>query len=68
MCPHQEGVEGEGHLPQPAGNILPNAPQDTVDPLGHKEEHLLAHGQPAVHQDFQVLLSGAAFQQVSPSL
>ena len=50
--------------PRPAGHTLFNAPQDTTSLLGHKGT-LPAHGQPAVHQDTQVLLHRAHFQQVS---
>ena len=56
--PHQGRVEGEDHHPQPAGHALPNAPQDTIGLLGHKAT-LLAHSQPVVHQDIQVLLCRA---------
>ena len=55
-----ELVEGEDHLPQTAGNAVPNAPQDTVGLLGHKST-LLAHGQLVVHQDPHILLCRAAF-------
>ena len=58
---------GEDHLPWPAGHAPPNAPQDPTGLLGHQGT-LLAHGQLAVHQNSQVLLHRAAFQQVSPSL
>lgn len=43
MCPHQEGVEGEGHLPQPAAHTLVNALQDPIGLLGHRGTQL-AHG------------------------
>jgi len=56
----------EDHLPWFAGNALPNAPQDTTDPLGHKGA-LLVHGQHGVHQVFSlILLPRAASQQVNP--
>ncbi|NWI29449.1 DIA1 protein, partial [Sula dactylatra] len=66
MWPYWGGIEGEDNLPQPAGHTLFNAPQDTVDLLGH-EGTLLAHGQPSVHQHSKDHLSGAAFQQSFPS-
>ncbi|KAJ7396420.1 hypothetical protein BTVI_145394 [Pitangus sulphuratus] len=31
-----EGSTGQDHLPQPAGNALPNVPQDTIGLLGHQ--------------------------------
>ncbi|XP_052556631.1 uncharacterized protein LOC128089357 isoform X2 [Tympanuchus pallidicinctus] len=65
MRSHQGRVEGEDHLPQPAGHALFNAPQDAIGPLGHKGT-LLAHGQPVVHQDTQVPLCRAPLQQLIP--
>ena len=44
-------------------NALVNAPQETIGLLGHQST-LLAHGQPVVHQDPQVLLCRAPLQQV----
>lgn len=34
--PHQGWAEGQEHLPQPAGNAVPKAPQGPIDPLGQK--------------------------------
>jgi len=59
MCPQQARIEGEDHLPQPAGHDFLNAPQDTIGLLGHKGT-LLAHGQPVVLQDPQVLCRAPA--------
>jgi len=39
----QGRVEGEDHLPCPAGHALFNIPQDTIGLLGHRGT-LLAHG------------------------
>lgn len=36
MRPHQGRLEGEDDVPQPAGSILFNATQKTIDLLGHK--------------------------------
>ena len=56
MCSHQGRIEREDYLPQPAGHALRfNIPQDTVGLRGYKDT-LLAHGQPLVHWDTQVLL------------
>ncbi|KAJ7428259.1 rna-directed dna polymerase from mobile element jockey-like [Willisornis vidua] len=52
MCPHQGCVEGQEHLCRPGGNALPNAPQNAIGLLGHKDT-LLAHRQLVVHQDPQ---------------
>lgn len=54
MQPHQ--CRGEDHLPQPAGNILPNAAVNVFGLLWGKHI-LLIHGQLVVHQDPQVLQS-----------
>lgn len=53
------------HYPWPAGNPLPKAAQETIGLLCH-EGTCLAHGQPGVQQDPQVLLCKAAFQPVGP--
>lgn len=45
---HQCQVEGRNHLPQPAGNTLPNAAQEPADCLCHKAHW--CHVQ-CVHQD-----------------
>ncbi|KAK4828118.1 hypothetical protein QYF61_023916 [Mycteria americana] len=52
---HQSGVEGQNHLPQPAGHASFDAAQDTVGLLGC-ESTLLAHIQLFIHQYPQVLL------------
>ncbi|PKU43183.1 rna-directed dna polymerase from mobile element jockey-like [Limosa lapponica baueri] len=65
MWPHQGRGEGEDDLLRPAGHALSKAPQETIGRLGH-EDTLLAHGQLAVHQDTELSLSSAAFQQVTP--
>jgi len=65
MWPHQGRVDGKDHLPRPACHTLYNAPQDPIGLFGHRGT-LLAHGQPVVHQDPQVLLHRAPFQQVIP--
>ena len=65
MWPQQNRAEGEDHLPQSAGHVLFNAPQDTVGLLGYKST-LMARGQPAVHQDTWILLRRASLEQVSP--
>ncbi|RMB97863.1 hypothetical protein DUI87_25341 [Hirundo rustica rustica] len=43
----------------------PTAPQDTIGPPDCKDA-LLAHGQPVIHQNSQVLLSRASPQQINP--
>ena len=65
MWPHLGRVEGEDHLPQPAGHALFNASQDTIGLLCHKDT-LLAHGQSVVYQNTLALLHGGPLQQVSP--
>ena len=50
----QDLTEGKDPLPRPAGNTLPNAAQGTVGLLCC-DDALLAHGQPGVYQDTQVL-------------
>ncbi|PKU35685.1 hypothetical protein llap_14008 [Limosa lapponica baueri] len=65
MGSHQGRAEGEDNLPRPAGHTLPDAPQDAIGLLGHKDT-LLAHGRPVVHQDSQVFLLRGVLQQVSP--
>ncbi|KAK4826957.1 hypothetical protein QYF61_012806 [Mycteria americana] len=56
---HQSRVEGENHLPQPAGHASFDAAQDTVGLLGCKRT-LPAHVQLFVHQYPQVLFRRAA--------
>jgi len=36
MRPQQDRVDGEDHLPQPAGHTLFNTPQSTTGSLGHE--------------------------------
>ena len=67
MGPHYVKVEGEDHLPEPAGHIHSNLPQDTIGFLCLMGT-LLAHGLFIAHQDTQVLLHRAPLQQVSPNL
>lgn len=52
--------EEKNHLLPPADNIPPHAAQDTVSLLCSKGT-LLAHIQPAAHQDPQVLFCKAVF-------
>ena len=66
MWPFQSRAEGED-IPRPAAHALCNAPQDTVGLAGH-EGTLLAHGQPAGHQDPQVLLLSAPVQSSAPDV
>ena len=56
---------GEGNLPHAVGHALFNAPQDTIGLLRHKST-LLAHGQPVVHHDTQVLKFAVAVELVVP--
>jgi len=63
--PNQGRVEGEDHLPWPVGQAPFKAPQDPTGLLGQLGT-LLAHCQPAIHQDPQVLLHRAPLQQVMP--
>ncbi|KAK4829425.1 hypothetical protein QYF61_004300 [Mycteria americana] len=66
---HQNGVEGQNHLPQPADHASFDAAQDTVGVLGC-EHTLLAHVQLFVqlfiHQHPQVLLGRAALHHFIP--
>jgi len=51
MWPQKGRVEGEHHLPWPAGHAIINAPHYTIDFLGHQGT-LLAHGLPwTIYQD-----------------
>ena len=36
MRPQQDRIDGEDHLPQPAGHTLFNTPQSTTGSLGHE--------------------------------
>lgn len=58
MGPHQSRVEGDNHLPLPAGRSSLNAAQDLVGLLGCKCT-LLAYVQLFVHQDPRVLRRAA---------
>ena len=65
LRPHEGRVEWEDHLPCPAGHALFHAPQYVIGLLV-LQDTLLAHGQPVSHQDTQVPLCRAPFQQVIP--
>ena len=60
--PQKSQIEGDDHLPLPAGHPLFNAAQNTIGLLGLKHT-LLAHFQLLVHQDPQVLLCRAALKE-----
>ncbi|KAK4814100.1 hypothetical protein QYF61_008195 [Mycteria americana] len=62
---HQSRVEGQNHLPRPAGHASFDAAQDTVGLLGC-ERTLLAHVQLFVHQYPQVLFRRAALNHIIP--
>ena len=62
---HQSRVEGQNHLPQPAGHTVFDAAQDMVGLLGC-EHTLVAHIQPFIYQYPQVLL--LRLLSVNPSL
>ncbi|KAK4815224.1 hypothetical protein QYF61_022871 [Mycteria americana] len=62
---HQSGVEGQDHLPRPAGHAALDAAQGRVGFLGF-ERTLPAHGQLFIHQDPQVLLHRAALNPFIP--
>ncbi|KAK4824458.1 LOW QUALITY PROTEIN: hypothetical protein QYF61_015836 [Mycteria americana] len=62
---HQSRVEGQNHLPQPAGHASFDAAQDTVGLLGCQRT-LLAHVQLFVHQYPQVLFRRAALDHIIP--
>jgi len=62
---HQSRVEGQNHLPRPAGHSSFDAAQTTVGLLGC-ERTLLAHVQLFIHQYPQVLLSRAALNPFIP--
>ena len=61
----QRGVEGQNHLPQPAGHASFDAAQDTVGFLSC-ERILPAHVQLFIHQHPQVLLGRAALNPFIP--
>ncbi|PKU36430.1 hypothetical protein llap_13265 [Limosa lapponica baueri] len=63
--PHQCLVQRDNHFPSSAGHTISNTTQGTVGLLGHLVI-LLAHIQPAVNQDPQVLLCQAAFLPLFP--
>ena len=67
MGPHKSQVEGNNHLPLPAGHtfFFFNAAQNTVGLPGCKRT-LLAHVQLLVCQDPQVLLHRAALKEIFP--
>ncbi|KAK4819021.1 hypothetical protein QYF61_024137 [Mycteria americana] len=62
---HQSRVEGQNHLPQPAGHASFDAAQDMVGLLGC-EHTLLAHVQLFIHQYPQVLFCRAALNPFIP--
>ncbi|KAK4826362.1 hypothetical protein QYF61_007956, partial [Mycteria americana] len=62
---HQSRVEGQNHLPRPAGHASFPAAQDTVGFLGCKRT-LLAHVQLVTHQYPQVLLHRASLNPFIP--
>ncbi|KAK4830254.1 hypothetical protein QYF61_009321 [Mycteria americana] len=62
---YQSRVEGQNHLPQPAGHTSFDAAQDTVGLLGCKRT-LLAHVQLFIHQYPQVLLCKADLNPFIP--
>ncbi|KAK4819472.1 LOW QUALITY PROTEIN: hypothetical protein QYF61_004698 [Mycteria americana] len=62
---HQSRVEGQNHLPRPAGHAAFDAAQDTVGLLGCKRTSL-AHVQLFVHQYPQVLSCRAALDHIIP--
>jgi len=52
---HQCRLEGQDHLPQPAGHVSFDAAQDAVSFLGY-DGTVLAHVQFTIHQYTQILL------------
>ncbi|KAK4823668.1 hypothetical protein QYF61_005639 [Mycteria americana] len=62
---HKSRVEGQNHLPRPAGHTSFDAAQDTVGFLGC-ERTLPAHVQFVIHQYPQVLLCRAALNPFIP--
>ena len=65
--PHQHRVEGQNHLPQPAGHASFDAAQDKVGFLGC-EDTVLAHALFSIHQYPQVFFSRAVFSPFIPQL
>ncbi|KAK4823365.1 hypothetical protein QYF61_001713 [Mycteria americana] len=62
---HQSRVEGQNHLPRPAGHTSFDAAQDKVGRLGCKRT-LPAHVQLFIHQYPQVLFRRAALDHIIP--
>ncbi|KAK4810535.1 hypothetical protein QYF61_004498 [Mycteria americana] len=65
MGSHESGVEGQNHLPQPAGHTSFYAAQDTVGFLGCKHT-FPAHVQFFIHQYPQVLLCRTILNPFTP--
>jgi len=65
--PHQCRIEGQDHLPQPAGHTSFDASQDTFGFLGC-EGTLLAHVQLPTHQYPQVLFGKSVLHPHIPQL
>ena len=65
--PDQGRVEGEDHLPWPAGHAPFNTPKDAIGLLCHQGT-LLAHGESVAHQDPQVPLCRVPLQHIIPNL
>jgi len=64
---HENGAEGQNHLPRPAGHAAFDAAQDIVGLLGY-ERKLLGHVDLLVNQHPRVLLLRAAFNPFSTQL
>ncbi|KAK4825361.1 hypothetical protein QYF61_026880 [Mycteria americana] len=62
---HQSRVEGQNHLPRPAGHAAFDAAQDRVGLLGC-EHTLLGHVQLFIYQYSQILLCRAALNHIIP--
>ncbi|KAK4823520.1 hypothetical protein QYF61_003029 [Mycteria americana] len=62
--PHESGVEGQNHLPQPVGHASSDAAQDIVGFLGCKHT-LPGHVELLINQHTQVLLLRAALNPFS---
>lgn len=65
--PHQHRVEGQDHLPHPAGHISFDADQYTVGFLGY-DSTLLAPIQLAIHMYYQVIFSRDVLHPYIPQL
>ncbi|PKU47025.1 hypothetical protein llap_2678 [Limosa lapponica baueri] len=63
--PHQCQVQGDNRFPSLAGHSISDTSQDAIGHLGYLGT-LLAHIQPAVDQDSQVLFCQAALQPLFP--